>query len=92
MDLPRQNILNINRSRERAVYFRSNGVRTLPLPSDPFSKAYYLAKGFTTTPITAKVQEGDSVKCPICEFVAQSAFGLSAHLRKHIKNEKKEEK
>ena len=88
MDIPE--ILNIGRRRERAVYYRKDGAPTMPLPADPYSKAYYLGKGFTLKPAVTE-QEGDTIKCPICEFEARNAFGLSSHLRKHT-NEKKEEK
>jgi len=46
---------------------------------------YYLSKGFTLQ-AEKKVSEG-GVACPLCEFIAKDAFGLSSHLRKHTKEE-----
>lgn len=50
-------ILNLNRSRMRAVYYRPiqvddgiQWIKTLPLPADPFSISYYFAKGFRAKP------------------------------------------
>ena len=82
-------ILNLNKSRMRAVYFRYNEegkwVGTTPLPADPFSQAYYFAKGFK-----AKLPEVSSNQGLICEcgFEAKSDFGLQAHQRKHKKEGK----
>ena len=81
-----KNILNIHRSRERAIYYR-NGQPTRLLPADPASKAMYLNKGLTLAPEKEKREVTDGVACPLCEFVAKDAFGLSAHLRKHSKKE-----
>ena len=80
------NILNIGRRRERVVYYRKDGTPTLPLPADPYSKIYYLAKGFTLKP---SGQSG-AITCPICGFEAKDVFGLQSHLRVHRKQEKEE--
>ena len=95
--------LNVGQSRMRATYYRQdkNGDwgQTAPLPADPASVSQYFAKGFRAKPpqvIPKEVEveqakpEG-TVSCPFCEFETQSAFGLQAHLRKHI-NKKKEDK
>lgn len=79
------NILNIGRRRERSIYYRPDGTPTSPLPADAYSKMYYLSKGFTLQ-AEKKVSEG-GVACPLCEFIAKDAFGLSSHLRKHTKEE-----
>lgn len=84
------NILNIGRSRERTIYYRQDGTATLPLPADPYNKAMYLAQGFTLTP-PKKFDTKEGVACPLCDFIAKDAFGLSVHLRTHTKESKKEE-
>ena len=93
MDIPRENILNLNKSRMRAVYYRSNGQPTMPLPADPYSVAYYFAKGFTARPKVVNQPEPDrgdnSISCPTCGFEAKSEFGLKSHQRKHKKEERK---
>lgn len=93
----RKNILNINRSRKRAVYYRPVTVKdevkwieTLPLPSDPEGRMYYLAKGFRTEipkeEIKKEVVEG--VPCPHCDFVAKDDVGFLAHFRSHLNKSK----
>lgn len=79
-------ILNIGRSREKAVYFRPNGTQTGLLPADSYSQQYYINKGFSLK-APKKATEG-LIGCPLCEFEAKSAFGLQAHLRIHTKEEK----
>ena len=50
MPIPRENILNLKKSRQRAIYWRQDGqgnwVQTTPLPADPASMNYYFMKGF----------------------------------------------
>ncbi len=89
-----ENILNIGRRRERIIYYRKDGVPTLPLPADAYSRMYYLAKGFTTKPPGSGVKQEarDGVACPLCDFTAKDAFGLKSHLSKHIGKSNKEEK
>lgn len=79
-------VINLNRSRMRAIYYwkGEDGVwnPTAPLPADPYSQAYYFAKGFKAKP----PKEGstqETFSCPACEFEAKSAFGLQAHQRTH---------
>ena len=95
MGIPQSQIVNLNKSRERAQYWRPDGnggwMQTGFLPADSLSVAYYFSKGFKgKQPV--QVDEvggnGNSVKCPLCEFKAKNAFGLQAHLRKHINKEK----
>lgn len=86
--------LNLGHSRMRAIYWRQvkNGwVPTKPLPADPASISYYFSKGFRAKPPEG-VKSKETISCPICGFEAKSAFGLQAHLRKHITKSKKEEK
>ena len=84
------NILNIGRSRQRAIYYRPDGTATLPLPADPYSKMYYLGKGFTLNPLQElKVQNSNPLLCPNCGFEAKTLFGLEVHKRKHSKKEVK---
>ena len=86
-------IVSLNRSRQRAIYWRQdsagNWVQTTPLPADPASINYYFLKGFKATCPEKKDGEPDKsrliITCPICGFITPSAFGLQAHLRKHIK-------
>ena len=90
----RENVLNLNKERMRAVYFcqdeSGRWVGTSPLPADPQSQAYYFAKGFRAKPPTETLEvSSESISCPICGFEAKSNFGLQAHLRiKHKKEEK----
>lgn len=97
MPIPQSHIISLNKSRKRAIFWKqlSNGdwVETKPLPADPDSINYYLLKGFKANPPEGEDKSnGDTIKCPLCSFEAQSAFGLSSHLRKHIQKSKKEEK
>lgn len=91
MGIPRENILNLNKSRQRAIYWRQdqngNWTQTRPLPADPASMNYYFLKGFKGkkpegTPITV-----EALSCPHCDFVAKKPIGLQGHLRKHKKEE-----
>lgn len=92
----KSDVLNINRSRLKAVYYRQIGGKwepTLPLPADPQSIAYYFAKGFKPQPppeneVTEEPVKDGILRCPICEMEVKSAFGLQSHLRVHIKTEK----
>ncbi len=88
------NILNIGRRRERVIYYRPDGTPTCPLPADAYSQLYYMRKGFTMKPPEVEVKKdiADGIPCPLCEFKAKDAFGLSVHLRKHTKESEKEEK
>ncbi len=83
-------VIDLNRSRMRAIYYwkGENGAwnPTGLLPADPYSQAYYFAKGFKAKPPVDSTQE--TFSCPTCEFEAKSAFGLQAHQRKHEKEEK----
>jgi len=87
-------IVLLNKSRERAKYWKEddkgNWIETGFLPADALSIQYYFSKGFKSKPPEQVGDNGNSVKCPIqdCEFMAKNAFGLSAHLRKHINKEK----
>ena len=74
-------LLNLNKSRMRAIYYRPDGQPTTPLPADPYSIAYYFAKGLKGVPPKL-------VSCPECEFEAKSTFGLQSHLRTHNKSKK----
>ena len=92
-------VLNLNKSRQRAVYYRPLGnswVPTQPLPADPFSISYYFAKGFRAKPPADEPHiEGRSdgvTRCPFCEFEAKSPISLRSHLRKHITQTKEETK
>jgi len=76
-------VLNLNRSRMRAIYYRPNGEPTLPLPADPYSQAYYFAKGFRAKPPEGVSSTGETFICSVCGFAAKSEFGLKAHMRKH---------
>ena len=91
-------ILNINASRARAVYYRPDGHRTGLLPADPFSIAYYFAKGFTARPpkpvvlsaekteFTLTPNRNESIAgcvCSTCGFIAKTDFGLQVHIRRH---------
>jgi len=101
MGIPQENILNLNKSRMRAVYWRQveNGdwVETTPLPADPTSVNHYFLKGFKAKkPEGVKpeikleeVKPSVEEKCPTCGFVAKSVFGLNSHLRKHAKEKNK---
>lgn len=89
MGLQKEPIMNLNRSRMRAVYYRpdnnGNWVGTTPLPADPFSQAYYFAKGFKAKPPENQPLSVGSLVCSECGFAAKSDFGLQAHKRKHKK-------
>jgi len=100
MGIPQENILNLNKSRMRAVFWRqdTNGdwIETTPLPADPISINHYLLKGFKAKKpeevpptVEEEVQPPAEEKCPTCGFVAKSNFGLKAHLRKHNKEKTK---
>ena len=110
MGLLDSQMISLNKSRQRAIYWRQlpNGdwVRTSPLPSDPASMNYYIGlKGFRGKPpeqnetivatvvATAVVEDPEGViRCPICkDFTTESAFGLQAHLRKHVNESRKKE-
>jgi len=95
MGIPLNQIISLNKSRQRAIYWREIGgewVTTRPIPADPASIQMYFERGFKAKkPEDVEIKTEGTIKCPICEFEAQSAFGLQAHLRKHI-NKKKEEK
>ena len=83
-------ILNLNKSRQRAIYYRPDGTPTRPLPSDPSGQLYYLAKGFTLKkPGQAAVRES-SGKCPFCDFEPKNALSLRTHLTKHVKEDTNE--
>lgn len=95
MGIPQDQIISLNKSRQRAIYWRQIGghwLQTGLIPADPASIQRYFARGFR-----AKKPEGNgeevetktegTIKCPICGFAAQGAFGLQAHLRKHTKKE-----
>lgn len=95
----KSDVLNLNRSRQRAVYYRpiqtKNGtewVKTTPLPADPYNVSYYFAKGFKAKPPEKeeKATSGD-ISCPLCDFKTDKIFGLEVHLRKHRKSKEKEE-
>lgn len=77
----KEGILNLNRSRMRAIYYRPDGQATTPLPADPYSQAYYFAKGFRAKP--PEVSSTETFICPTCGFEAKSDFGLNSHMRKH---------
>ena len=99
MGLAEPEIISLNKSRQRAIYLRPDGnggyVKTTPLPADPASINYYFLKGFKA-PLREEANASSSVsegvrlliKCPLCEFQTPSAFGLQAHLRKHINKSK----
>ena len=72
-------ILNLNRSRMRAIYYRPDGQATSLLPADPYSQMYYFAKGFKGKP----TEVSSTFNCHTCGFEAKSEFGLQAHQRKH---------
>jgi len=73
------------------TYYHRDGKPTR-LPGDPDSVRSYLARGFSLEP-PARPSGGDiGVKCSKCGFVAKSAFGLQAHMRKHERESKKEER
>lgn len=82
-------VLNIGRSRMRAIYRRPDGSLTTPLPADPYSQTYYFRKGFRapTSKVPTEVEtvppSNGKIACPLCSFKAESAFGLASHLRKH---------
>ena len=93
MGIPQSQIVNLNKSRERAQYWRPDGnggwMQTGFLPADPDSIRYYFSKGFK-----GKQPDGEQVevktnliKCPLCEFGAKNAFGFKAHFKKHLKKE-----
>ena len=92
-------ILSLNKSRLRAVYWRQDSeggwVKTLPLPADPASINHYLLKGFKANPPEkvnpSEIVQDGLLQCPVCEFRAKDVFGLQSHLRKHINKSKKEE-
>ena len=90
MGIPDSSIISLNKSRQRAIYYRrvgGNWAQTTLLPADPASINYYLLKGFKAKPPQGEsVQEG-MIKCPLCEFESKSVFGLQAHLKKHLKKE-----
>ena len=54
MGLEMPEIINLNKSRQRAIYQRPDGkggwVNTSPLPADPASMNYYFLKGFRAPP------------------------------------------
>ena len=54
MGLEMPEIINLNKSRQRAIYQRPDGkggwVNTSPLPADPASINYYMMKGFRAPP------------------------------------------
>ncbi len=89
-------VLNLNKSRQRAVYYRLMGndwVETRPLPADPFSISYYFAKGFRAQPpaeISVVERPAGVILCPFCDFEAKSPLSLRSHLRKHIDKTDKE--
>ena len=96
MGIPQSQMVNLNKSRERAQYWRldekGNWMLTGFLPADPLSIQYYFSKGFKgKQPLNVQVDEvGDNsnlIKCPMCEFGAKNAFGLQAHFKKHLKKE-----
>lgn len=90
------NVLNIGRSRMRAIYYRPipqedgsvDWMPTNPLPADPYNVAVYFRKGFKAKAPDGEQREDGLIKCPLCDFKAQSAFGLASHLRKHNKEKK----
>lgn len=77
------NILNIGRRRERAIYYRKDGTPTNPLPADTYSQLYYIKKGFT---LEAKGKEVviSGIRCPYCGFEPKNALALRTHLNKHV--------
>ena len=84
----KEGILNLNRSRMRAIYYRPNGQATSPLPADPYSQMYYFAKGFRAKPPKPEEKpevssSQETISCPECGFEAKSKFGLLAHQKKH---------
>ena len=86
-------IVNINKSRLRKVFWRTDGdgkwVQTLPLPADPIEEAKYLAKGFRLSP-PGKVEAVAS--CPFCDYTNENPRGMRTHMSVHVsKNEDKEE-
>lgn len=89
--LPEGMILEPIRERraERRVYYRPDGYPTLPLRADGLFLQHYLSKGFALKSPEGKVK---GIRCPLCDFVTESAFGLQSHLRKHINESKKEVK
>ena len=106
MGISESSIISLNKSRQRAVYWRQdnggNWVQTTPLPADAASINYYFLKGFKAVPPqgvkeTPNETSPDGLKtrfmiqCPICGFETQSAFGLQSHLRKHIGKKSKKE-
>ncbi len=71
-------VLNVNRSRQRAVYYRQVGndwVKTSPLPADPFSISYYFSKGFKAKP-PDKVKIDDGVATTVIPSVEKPKSGL----------------
>lgn len=91
MGIPLDQIISLNKSRQRAIYWREIGghwLQTGLIPADPASIQRYFARGFKAKkPEDVEIKTDESIKCPICEFPARSAFGLQAHLRKHTKKE-----
>lgn len=91
MGIPQENILNLNKSRKRARYWREigkgNWVQTSLLPADPASVNYYFLKGFKGKKPEGVPVEVDNISCPHCDFVAKKPIGLQGHLRKHKKEE-----
>lgn len=94
-------IYEIGKRRMRAIYWRPiknrvgevvDWVQTKPLPADPMSIQQYLRKGFRAKPPTAEkvVIDDGKIPCPLCDFRAESAFGLASHLRSHGKSSKEE--
>ena len=100
MGLLDSQIISLNKSRQRAVFWRQdstgNWVQTTPLPADQASIRYYFLKGFKAKPPDDKsegfvLQEKDSdVQCPFCGDVCRGVAGLKHHLAIH-KETKKEE-
>lgn len=58
----RQNILNIGRRRERSPYYRPDGTKTRPLPSDAQNRMYYMAKGLTLVPPKIDISNNETVR------------------------------
>ena len=85
------NIMWIGKSRVKAVYYRPDGSKTLPLPADPWNKAMYLGKGLTLEPKGEDNVEISGIKCPYCDFEPKNALGLRTHLNTHVGKNKEGE-